>query len=420
MAHRIPLAAAVAILAAVLFSTMWSGTAHPAYAIQQTVEAFELVRFVHVTMDDPNGKLADERWIEMGSDGNQARYFQRGADATLAMTIVDDGQTTSVYYQKHHTAVLYDHNQKQYMLVGEFRSLLRDLAGKGEPGRVEIQLNVDHEGRRAHRVKLVGQDLTWYIDPETKLPIAVGLYRLSYDEPPTGIFRAVWPEGTTVLDKRSGAPPTATPDWLKSGDVADDYFRQGTAALSRQQYRQAVDFFAQAVEIQPRMNWAWFGMGQAQYRLGLHKDAVRSYSKVMEMFAQLGWDVTYCRFARGLAYAAQNLNDEARKDLMVALPVMVKALRNPEAAEMFDRADVPTYRKADQGLINKAGGENMLRRLRKITGLEFGTGVSADGLVNEDTILAWEQWLATTPEIHVDPHYELIFNVPGLIRPQNK
>jgi tetratricopeptide (TPR) repeat protein len=269
-------------------------------------------------------------------------------------------------------------------------------------------------------VNLVGQNLTWYIDPETKLPIAIGLYHISYEEPPAGIFLAVWPQGTVVLDKRSGAPPTETPDWLKSDDLAVECFEQAKQSLVKQHYQQAIELFAHAVEIQPRMNWAWFWMGQAQYHLGLYEDAVRSYSKVIEMFAQLGWDVSYCRFARGLAYAAQNRDNEAQKDLMAVLPVMVKALRNPQAGEMFDYADDPFYRQANKELVKKVSGENMLRRLRKITARQFGSGASADGPVGEDMIVAWEQWLAAAPEVHVDPGYELIYKGPGSTPPQNK
>ena len=66
-------AAAVIIIAAVLAITVLDKSIAPAYAIEQTIEAFKNVRFMHIVRRDEAGNLEDERWIEIGPDGIQAR-----------------------------------------------------------------------------------------------------------------------------------------------------------------------------------------------------------------------------------------------------------------------------------------------------------------------------------------------------------
>ncbi|MHC4332158.1 MAG: hypothetical protein ACYSWW_29045 [Planctomycetota bacterium] len=71
------LAAVVAIVSAVAVSINLLGRSAPvAYAVEQTVEAFRSVRYVHVVQRDEAGHIKDERWIEIGPDGMQARYRQ--------------------------------------------------------------------------------------------------------------------------------------------------------------------------------------------------------------------------------------------------------------------------------------------------------------------------------------------------------
>ena len=69
-------AAAVIIITAALTLITFDRLVTPAYAIEQTIEAFKNVRFLHIIRRAETGQIEDERWIEIGPDGIQARYRQ--------------------------------------------------------------------------------------------------------------------------------------------------------------------------------------------------------------------------------------------------------------------------------------------------------------------------------------------------------
>jgi outer membrane lipoprotein-sorting protein len=196
-------AAAVIIVAAVLSITIVDKLSSEAYAFEQTLEAVKNVRFMHVVRRDEAGQIEDERWIEIGSDGFQVRYRQDNPPNRL---IVEDGETVSVYYKDKNTIVLYDPKDKQYQWIGNLGVALKELAGKAS---IVIEENVDYWGRKAHRVRWLKLNQDCYIDPETKLPIAMAGYEISYYEnPPEGTFDIVIPDGVVVVDRRPGAEQT--------------------------------------------------------------------------------------------------------------------------------------------------------------------------------------------------------------------
>jgi tetratricopeptide (TPR) repeat protein len=410
MSRLMKLAAAAAIIIVALLGVRFlDKSLSTTYAFDQTVEAVKNVRFMHVVQRDETGQIEDERWIEIGPDGFQVRYRQDNPPNRL---IVEDGQTVSVYYKDKNSAILYDPKDEQYQWIGNLRVALNELAGQAS---MVIEKNVDYWGRKAHHVRWLTLNVDCYIDPETKLPIAMAGYQISYEDPPEGIFDIVIPEGVVVVDKRPGAPPVEEPEWMKIKDnnakIAQQNFDEARMMSAAGEYEKAAELFKNVVEIQPGSNWAWFWLGKAHYELGQYDSAIYEFSKVIEMLTKSFKVVPhYCHLARGLAYAAKGMKDMAQRDFETALPVMIDALRNIKSATLFDYADDPLYKDlpedkrptADQSLAM------MINRLRLITGQNFGYDPSKTAAENEQAIAAWEDWFKSLGQIKFSPDAELV------------
>jgi len=398
-------AAAVVLIAVLLSMTALDKLIPAAYAIDQTLEALENVRFIHIASRNDAGKTKDERWIEIGPDGFQVRYRQ---DTPPNFLVVEDGKTVSVYYKDKNAVILYDPKDKQYQWVGNLRQWLDELVGQGS---VVIEENVDYRGRNAHRVRCFKSNTDCYVDPETKLPIAIGGYQISYEYPPEGTFDIVIPDGVQVADMRPGAPPAELPDWLVANEiVADTSFHNARYALAAGRSEEAAELFAKVVEVQVGRNWAWFWLGKAHYELGEYDKAIYEFSKVIDMFAEHKLVLDYCHLARGLAYAAKGMKDMAQRDCDLALPVMIDALRNIQATHMFDYADNPLYRslpKEDRPTAQQSLAM-MINRLRITTGQNFGYDPNVSAEENEPAIAAWEEWLETSGQINFTPDANLV------------
>lgn len=406
-------AAAVIILIVALGITLLDKSVTPAYAIEQTIEAFKGVRFMHAVRRDETGKVEDERWIEIGPDGTQARYRQDTPHSDFF--VVDDTATVLVIHKKWNTAILYDPHDKGYTWVSNPGKWLKDLAGEGS---MILEENVDYWGRKAHRVRWLKLNLDCFIDPETKLPIAMGRYEISYEEPPEGTFNLVVPDGMTVIDKKSRAEPTLEPQWMIDAErdekIAQRNFDEARRALASGNYFKAVELFTRTIDIEPRRNWAWFWLARTHYELGEYDLAIWEFSKVIECFHESGWSATYCYFARGLAYANKGMEDAAKEDLRIALPIMIEALQHTESATLFDLADDP-LRCAD-GLLDECHESPSreqsismtVNRLRIITGQSFGYNPDAGFEENEQAITAWEDWFRNDGQIKFTPDAELV------------
>ncbi|MHC4510254.1 MAG: tetratricopeptide repeat protein [Planctomycetota bacterium] len=405
----IKLAAAAVVAAAVALSiAVIDKVTTPAYALEQTVEALEDVRYLHVIRHDEAGQINDERWIEVGPDGFQIRYRQDNPPNRL---IVEDGETVSVYHKDKNTIVLYDPHEKQYQWIGNLREWLNEVAGDGS---MTIEQNVDYWGRKAHLVRWLKLNTECYVDPATKLPIALAGYDISYEDPPEGTFDIVIADGVEVVDKRPGAEPAQEPEWLaaKSANdkVASTNFKNARYALAEGDYQKAAASFAKVVELQSRRNWAWFWLGKAHYELGQYDAAIAEFSKVIDMFT--GDDVVphYCHLARGFAYAAKGMEGMAQQDLDAALPIMINALRRTEGATLFDYADDPLYRGLPENERPTAQQSlaMMINRLRVATGQNFGYDPAATDQQNEAAISAWEQWSKDSGKVKFTSDAELV------------
>jgi len=396
-------AAAVVIAAVVLSVSFWDRSIPSAYAIEQTVEALQNVRFLHLIWRDETGQVKQERWIEIGADGFQVRYRQDSP--AHGFGAIEDGQTTAAYRHEKKAVILYDRKDMQYQWVGGLGEAFEDLRQNGKI----LEADSTYQGQPAHKVWWPYLSTECYVDPVTKLPVAIGDTELSYEEPPAGTFEIVIPEGYAVLDKRPGAEPGPVPDWLREEEEArergGDAFGLGTHALADGDFATAAENFELAVQASPGRNWAWFWLGSAYYGLGQYDVAIEKFTRVLEIFEAYGGGgdkpLEYCNYARGLAYAQLGMQAEAEADLQVCLPAMIRTLRIPSSGSMFEYAENPLIRYGEYKPTEAEIVAKMIERLRLITGQNFGYDPEATAAENEAAIAAWEQWLQTDGQIHV-------------------
>jgi len=388
----------------------------PAYAIEQTVEALQNVRFLHIIERDDRGLIEDERWIEIGADGFQIRYRQQNPPSVIAthpgapLMVIEDGDSTAVYREDKRTVILYDRENKQYQWVGRLGVAFENLRQEG----TILEENDEYQGRPVHKVWWPYLSAECYVDPETKLPITLGDTELSYEEPSPEIFEIVFPEGYAIVDTRPGAAESL-PDWLLEESSADakasEAFEQATHALANGDYATAVESFTIVTEIQLRRNWAWFWQGSAHCGLGQYDLAVEKFTKVLEIFE--GDPCYYCNYARALAYAQLRADEAAEEDLRICLPEMVRALRIPSAGKMFEYANNPLISRGKAKPSDQEVVTHMINRLRIVSGRRFGYDPGASVEANEVAISAWEEWLETDGQIDITLDAELLPEIPG-------
>jgi len=143
----------------------------------------------------------------------------------------------------------------------------------------------------------------------------------------------------------------------KSGEIAQQSFNEARMMLAAGEHEKAIELFNSVVEIQPGRNWAWFWLGKAHYELGQYDPAIYEFSKVIDMFSKHEVVPHYCYLARGLAYAAKGMEEMARQDLSVTLPVMIDALRNIKGASCSITPMIPcteAFPRMSARLQNKA------------------------------------------------------------------
>jgi tetratricopeptide (TPR) repeat protein len=411
---KVAVAAAI-FIGALLGIAFLRSAGSAAYAIGQTAQAMRQVRFMHMLHQDRAGNVVDERWIEIDHDGYQARYRQDTPPRHFL--VVDDRQTVMVYHtsQDKNTVVLYDPNQKSFTWHYAPGRMFEEIA-EGQPNYDVVAENVPYRGRLAHHLRSALLDTDVYIDPKTKLPMACGEYEISYEDPPPGTFDIVIPEGVIVVDKRPGAEPGPEPQWMveerrekEIGEIAQAHFEQGRRALAGGDYERAMEELEEAIELSNgHRNWAWLWLGKALYAAGDYDAAIYRFTKVIDMIAEYDMVIPSYHYARALAYEAKGMTEMAILDLEKALPKMIQALRNPDAARSFDLADDPLIA-ADgmwEGCHDAPRAAQsvamMINRLRRVTGQSFGYDPAATPAENEPAIAAWETWFS-------DPQREMRF-----------
>jgi ankyrin repeat protein len=409
------LAAATVIVGVVALSIMIvDKVTPPAYAIEQTVEALKNVKFLHIKGFDDAGQMGDERWIEIGVDGWQVRYRQQNSPSVIQQRpgmpsmIIEDGESTAMYRSDKQTVIIYDHKDAYYVWVGDLGGAIENLRQKGKL----LKENDVYHGQPAHKVWWPYLSAECYVDPKTKLPIAIGRMKLSYEDPPAGTFEITIPEGYTVLDKRSGAPESPTPQWLldeaKARADKAKCFQEGSGAFARGDYAEAAKQFKQALGYD---SWATFWLGKAYYELGQYDLAIENYNKEFDLWRTSGMDMTlfYCNYARGLAYARSGDLKAATADFQACLPAMIRTLRIPSSGRMFEQAEKPLMRYGQYNPTERQMVVNMINRLRIISGQSFGYNAAATDQENEPAIAAWEQWAKNSGKIKFTPDAQLVY-----------
>jgi len=401
---KLAIAAAIGI-AVVLSISLWNKSTPAAYAVEQTVEALQNVRFLHIIGYDEAGQVKDERWIEIGMDGYQVRYRQQNPAWVIERypsapaMVIEDGESTAVYRSDKKAVILYDRKDMQYQWVGELGKAFENLRQEG----VIHEENAEYKGRRAHKVWWPYMKAECYIDPDTKLPIAIGDTELTYEVPPAGTFDIFTPEGYAVADRRPGATEPL-PQWLleeeNTGERKRACFREGTYALARGDYATAAEQLEKAIGCD---SWAWFWLGSAYYSLGQYESAIGNFNELFRVYEEHApdWKIPYCHYARGLAYAKSGNLDAAKADLQLCLPRMIQTLRTPSAGSMFEYADNPMIRYGKYQPTEHEVVTHMINRLRIVSGRNFGYDPEASAEENEAAIAAWEQWFADGGSINV-------------------
>lgn len=187
------IAAAAILTVAILLLTYQGRLSSPAYALSQTVAAFRNIRFLHVVQRDEAGAIREERWIEVGSDGRQARHRHSKPPYTL---VIDDGQTIARFHNDARTVTLYHSRDMQYEWIRPLGPAFDDLLRNG----LILEENVTADGRPVHKVWWPAMRSVCWVDPETRLPVAIEGCELSYEEPPDGTFEIAIPQGYQVAD----------------------------------------------------------------------------------------------------------------------------------------------------------------------------------------------------------------------------
>jgi tetratricopeptide (TPR) repeat protein len=408
-------AAAVVVFAVVGGTRLLDQFGSRAYAIAQTKEAMQAVRYMHLVKYDKAGNVEDERWEEIDANGYQARYRQNTPSSSFY--VVDDRKTVMVYHaaKDKNTAILYDPRDRSYTWHYAPGKMFDEIAA-GRPAYKIVAENVQYQGRPAHHLRGVAFDDDVYIDPETKLPMAIGDYEVSYEEPPAATFDIMPPAGATVVDKRPGATPGPEPQWMvqerekeELGNAAQSYFEQGRRALGAGSYAAAVEALTKCIETQGRRNWALFWLGKALYESGKYDEAIFRLTQAIEMA-----DIPSYYLARAAAFQGKGMTDMAQIDFGKALPKMIESLRNVKAAWSFDLADDP-LRCAD-GMRQDCHGAPtpqqslimMIGRLRIFTGQNFGYDPGAGDAEKERAITAWEQWAQESGRFQFTPDAKLV------------
>lgn len=421
MNRSIKWTAAAAVVAAMALAVgFWGQLGSSAYAIEQTIQALHNVRYMHIVKRDKAGNLEDERWEEIGPDGFQARYRQN--TPSHSFYVIDDRQTVMVYHaSEDKNTVVLQSPEDSYTWHYAPGKMFDEIA-EGKPAYAIVAENVRYKGRPAHHLREVAGDTDVYIDPQTKLPMAVGDYEISYEEPPEGTFDVVIPEGAIVVDRRPGAEPGPEPQWMvqerqekEQGEIAQSFFEQGRRALAAGQYAAAVDALTKSLEIAPIRNWAQFWLGRALCESSRYDEAIYQLARVIDMLNEHNVSIPSYHLARALAYQGKGMIDMAQIDFEKALPKMIESLRNSKAGWSFDLADDPLRRAdgmRDEDCHDAPTPEQslimMINRLRLFTGQNFGYDPNASEQEREQAIIAWEQWFRDSGRMQFTPDAALL------------
>jgi hypothetical protein len=187
-------AAAVVVMAMVLFIGLWDKSAPSAYALEQTVEANQSVRWLHIRNFTSGHDEPREGWIEFGEDG-QVKRFRANIPQWMSAgdgprIIACNGDTVQAWFANENRLMI----TKAAIQGGELNATLQELdprrivahlAELKQQGKVEIVTD-ESTGKAEPIVVTVmylpgsekpGQRKVLSIDPETRLIRTIEVYQ---------------------------------------------------------------------------------------------------------------------------------------------------------------------------------------------------------------------------------------------------
>jgi len=234
-------AAAVIIIAVVLLINIFDKSIAPAYALEQTIEAISNTLTVHVFGRDWNNNGV-EMWMKADEDTKEVEYFyinkideRKLIVATPELTYYYDRESNTVRKVEGldiHSSFRMDN------VFEQIDEIARDLGGT----IIDYRKYDEKRGQEVIVLEVISEMITFeaLIDPETYLPISVGITKsgldtnreilryvdeIYYDDPvPEKIFEFEIPKGAQVFDidnvlpqiDYSGAQALAEVDGLRS------------------------------------------------------------------------------------------------------------------------------------------------------------------------------------------------------------
>jgi len=210
-------AAAVIIVAVGLSVNLWDKSIPAAYAIEQTIEAISNTLTVHLFGRDWNDNQV-EMWVKANEDTKEAEYFyinkideRKLIVATPELTYYYDRESNTVRKVKGQDIHSYMRMDNVFEQINE---IAQDLGGT----IIDYRKYDEKRGQEVIVLEVISEmiNLEALIDPETNLPISIGITKSSldksreilryvdeiyYDDPvPERIFEFKIPEGAQVFD----------------------------------------------------------------------------------------------------------------------------------------------------------------------------------------------------------------------------
>jgi len=188
-------AAAVILVAVVLFIGLWDKSAPSAYALEQTVEANRAVRWLHLRKFTTGHEEPREGWIEFGEDGQATRLrasMPEWASPVDGPRVIawKDGTVQIWLKRRNRLAITRADNPREQLNAGlqelDPRLVLAHLAELKQQDKIEIVIEESPDKTKPIIVTVTylpgsekpGQRQVLSIDPATKLVNTIELYQL--------------------------------------------------------------------------------------------------------------------------------------------------------------------------------------------------------------------------------------------------
>jgi hypothetical protein len=188
-------AAAVIVVALVLFIGLWDKSAPSAYALEQTIEANRGVRWLHIKDFTTGHEEPREGWIEFGEDG-QAKRFRANLPPWAGLgngprSIVWTGDTVQAWFANENRLALTKADIRGEEINATLqkldpRRIVAHLAELKQQGTAEIVTDESPDRTKPVVVTVTylpgsekpGRREILSIDPETKLVSTIEVYQL--------------------------------------------------------------------------------------------------------------------------------------------------------------------------------------------------------------------------------------------------